>query len=304
MKNWNITNLPPLNGKTVLITGTGGLALEEAISLTRAGAKVIIGGRNELKGNKALEYIRNSVPNAEISFYILDLANLKSIHMFATSLSTKIDRLDILINNAAVMAPPLRNITHDGFELQFGTNYLGHFALTAKLLPLLRNGHDARVVTISSIAAHAGNINFDDLNAEMMYRPMQSYGMSKLACLMFALELQHRSNAAGWGITSIAAHPGVTRTDLITNGAGSRSFAGWLRKYFWFLFQPINKGVLPIIYAAAEIEAQGGGYYGPDRLRETRGNPTSAKLPVRALDREVSSQLWTVSESLTKINFK
>lgn len=209
----------------------------------------------------------------------------------------------MLINNAGVMTPPERRTTSDGFELQFGTNYLGHFALTAHLLPLLRKGRSPRVVTLSSIAARNGAINFDDLQAEHGYKPMPVYSQSKLACLMFAFELQRRSEAAGWGITSIAAHPGISRTELLPNGAGKASVLGLGRRFLWFLFQPAAQGALPTLFAATSLDAKGGGFYGPNRLGETRGYPTISKTPKAALDTSVAARLWKVSEQITRAKF-
>ena len=186
--------------------------------MARAGSEVILAGRNPEKGAAAIARIRNEVPSATIRFEQLDLASLKSVAALGERLRDQRDSLDLLINNAGIMVPPKREETSDGFELQLGTNYLGHFALTGQLMPLLVKGRNARVVTLSSIAARNGAIDFDDLNAERRYKPMPVYSQSKLACLMFAIELQRRSEAGGWGVASIAAHPGISRTDLLHNG--------------------------------------------------------------------------------------
>ncbi|WP_343655935.1 SDR family oxidoreductase [Paraburkholderia caribensis] len=304
MTHWTVSDIPSQRGRTAVVTGTGGLGFQDALALARAGANVIIAGRNPSKGAAAVNQIRQSVPGANVTFGILDLASLESIEAFGESLRSSRDSLDLLINNAAVMTPPKRQVTSDGFELQFGTNYLGHFALTAQLLPLLRKGNKPRVVSLSSVAARSGTINFDDLQAERNYRPMPVYGQSKLACLMFALELQRRSDAAGWGIQSIAAHPGISRTDLLPNGAGAWSALGMARRYMWFLFQPAAQGALPTIFAATSPQAQGGVYYGPDKLGETRGYPAVAKIPPQALDTSVAARLWIESEGLTEAVFQ
>lgn len=303
MTKWTASDIPPQNGRSIVITGTGGLGYEAALALARAGGHIILAGRNPAKGNEAVAKIKASTPSAQIRFEQVDLASLKSIFDFADRLKQQSDSLDVLINNAGVMVPPKRQTTSDGFEMQFGTNHLGHFALTAKLLPLLHKGHQPRVVTLSSVAARAGKIDFDDLQAVRRYDPMPVYGQSKLACLMFALELQRRSEANGWGITSIGAHPGVSRTDLLPNGAGKNSMAGLARKYLWFLFQPAAQGALPTLFAATSPEARGGGYYGPDRLSETRGFPVAAKIPPQALDLKSSEHLWEASEKLTATSF-
>lgn len=299
MTNWTTSQIPFQRGRTAVITGTGGLGFENALALAQAGANVIIAGRNKEKGTVAVTRILDVAPRADIRFEVVDLASLASIAHFAARLNAELSGLDILINNAAVMSPPQRKTTKDGFELQLGTNYLGHFALTAQLLPLLIKGVYPRVVTLSSIAARNGVIDFNDLQFEWGYKPMQAYAQSKLACLMFALELQRRSDAAGWGVASIPAHPGISRTDLIPNGAGDSSAAGLVRKHLWFLFQPAAQGALPALYAATAPDALGGVYYGPNGVGEMRGFPTVAKLPKQALDATVQARLWAVSQQLT-----
>jgi len=304
MTHWIASDIPSQRGRTAVVTGAGGLGFQDALALARAGANVIVAGRNPSKGAAAVNQIRQGVPGADVTFRTLDLASLDSIEAFGEGLRSSRDSLDLLINNAAVMAPPERLATADGFELQFGTNYLGHFALTAQLLPLLRKGNKPRVVNLSSLAARSGTINFDDLQAQHSYRPMSAYSQSKLACLMFAFELQRRSNAAGWGIQSIAAHPGISRTDLLPNGAGAWSAPGMARRYMWFLFQPVAQGALPTLFAATSPQAQSGTYYGPDKLGETRGYPAIAKIPPQALDTSVAARLWVESEELTETVFR
>jgi NAD(P)-dependent dehydrogenase (short-subunit alcohol dehydrogenase family) len=303
MASWTTKNIPPQNGRCAVVTGAGGLGFEDALALARAGAEVIIAGRHPGKGADAVAKIRQAVPGASVRFELLDLAILASVADFATRLRAQRTSLDLLINNAGVMTPPTRRTTADGFELQLGTNYLGHFALTAHLMPLLRAGKDPRVVTLSSVAARAGAIDFDDLNAERGYRPMPVYGQSKLACLMFALELQRRSDAAGWGVTSIAAHPGIARTELLFNAPGRGSAAARARSLLWFLFQPVAQGALPTLYAATSPDARGGAYYGPNGLGETRGYPARARFPARALDTAAAARLWKVSEQMTGARF-
>jgi NAD(P)-dependent dehydrogenase (short-subunit alcohol dehydrogenase family) len=271
------------------------------LALARAGGEVIIAGRNPQKGADAVARIRGEVPSAHACYEQVDLASLQSVADFAERLRGQRASLDLLINNAGVMMPPSRRQTVDGFELQLGTNYLGHFALTAHLMPLLRKGREARVVTLSSIAARSGEIDFDDLQAERSYAPMRAYAQSKLAGLIFALELQRRSESARWGVVSIAAHPGISRTDLLYNGAGRASIHGLARTFLWFLFQPVALGALPSLFAATSPDARGGGYYGPAKFSETRGVPTEAAIPKQALDLPAASRLWEISERLTGV---
>lgn len=303
MAGWTTSDIPSQVGRTALVTGTGGIGLQVSMALARAGATVIVAGRNAAKGAAAVQQISQSSPRARVRFGAVDLASLDSVETFAESVLRSHGSLDLLVNNAAVMTPPQRKETADGFELQLGTNHLGHFALTARLLPLLREGRDARVVSLSSIAARSGAIDFDDLQSRRRYVPMAAYSQSKLACLLFAFELQRRSVREGWGIQSVAAHPGISRTDLLPNGAGPRSPQALVRRYLWFLFQPAEQGALPPLYAATAPMARAGGYYGPDRLSETRGHPVVAKVPAQAEDIGVAERLWQESERLTGATF-
>ncbi len=300
---WTASDIPPQHGRTVVVTGTGGLGFEDALALARAGAHVIVAGRSAVKGTEATDRIRHLVPGARVRFEVLDLASLDSIKSFSEQLGHSLQRVDVLINNAGVMTPPTRRVTTDGFELQLGTNYLGHFALTAHLLPLLRNGHAPRVVTLSSVAARRGSIHFDDLQSVQRYRPMVAYRQSKLACLMFAFELQRRSQVGGWDIQSLAAHPGISRTDLLPNGAGSLSAAAIGRRVLWFMFQPAAQGALPSLFAATSSEAEGGRYYGPNAFGEVRGYPAPARVPPQAQDTNTAARLWTESQRLTGVSF-
>jgi len=303
MMRWTAKDIPSQLGRSAIVTGTGGLGFEDALALTCAGASVVLAGRNPDKGADAVAAIKRSVPAAQIRYGELDLASLASIAAFTAHLAEQQDSLDILINNAGVMTPPERRETRDGFELQFGTNYLGHFALTAHLLPLLRRSHKPRVVTVGSIAARAGVIDFIDLQARGRYKPMPVYGQSKLACVMFAFELSRRSKAAGWGVQSLAAHPDVSRTDLLPNGVGQRGAAAKVRRFLPFLFQPVWQGALPTLYAATDPAARDGAYYGPDQLGGTRGYPTEEKPPKQALDTGVAAHLWETSKAPTGVEF-
>lgn len=304
MKNWTAANIPQQNNGLAVITGsTEGVGYEDALALSTAGWNVIMMGRNPKKGTESIAKIHQINPKAKVSFEKIDLADLSSVKAFASKMIAKGNTIDLLINNAGVMTPPNRLETTDGFELQFGTNHLGHFALTAQLLPLLRKSANARVVTVSSIANRSGAINFDDLQSATSYVPGKAYSQAKLANLMFALELQRQSIKHGWGITSIAAHPGVSRTNLLITGAGRWSAAGIARTFLPFLFQPSSQGALPTLYAATSPQAKGGLYYGPNKMSETRGFPAIAKIPAQALDENVALKLWEVSQTLAKVEF-
>jgi NAD(P)-dependent dehydrogenase (short-subunit alcohol dehydrogenase family) len=303
-RNWTSADIPSQKGRSVVITGTGGIGYETALEMTRAGAEVIMAGRNKDKGEEAIGKIIKLNPSGNIRFEKLDLADLASIEAFGDRMRSQRKSLDILINNAAVMAPPKRLATKDGFELQMGTNYLGHFALTAHMLPLLQRGNKPRVVTLSSIAHLSGIINLDDFQSELKYKPTDTYAQSKLACLMFAFELQRRSYAADWGIVSIGAHPGISRTELIPNGFGKNSLVGILRRLLGpIFFQPAAHGAWPSLYAATAEEAVGGTYYGPSKMNEMRGYPKIAKIAPQAKDIQVATKLWDESEKLTNVKF-
>ncbi len=304
MSRWTEAEMGSQRGKLAIVTGTGGLGYETALVLARHGAEVILAGRNPRKGAESVARIQGQGVTGRVRFEQVDLASLASVAAFSERMGRQHERLDLLINNAGVMTPPQRQETSDGFELQFGTNYLSHFALTAGLLPLLRAAERPRVVTLSSVAARGGMIDFADLDARKDYRAGAVYAQSKLACLMFAFELQRRSLAGDWGIESIGAHPGVTRTDLILNGSGANSVNGWVRQHLPFLFQPSWQGALPTLFAATSPLAKGGHYYGPDRLSETRGYPVEARIPPRALDGSGAARLWDVSQQLTGVRFE
>jgi NAD(P)-dependent dehydrogenase (short-subunit alcohol dehydrogenase family) len=305
MTEWTTADIPPLSSKTAVITGaTGGLGYETALALAGAGAMVVLTGRNEAKGRYALQAIRGKFPSARIAYENLDLANLASVAEFAARFVAAYTSLDLLINNAGVMALPNRQTTVDGFEMQFGTNYLGHYALTAHLLPRLRRGHQPRVVNLSSLAYRSGAINFDDLQSTRSYVPWKAYSQSKLAMLMFALELQRRGDAAGWGVMSNAAHPGYARTDLIANGPGASGLLWQLNKSLQpFISHSAAEGALPTMFAAASLEAKPSGYYGPNWFYELKGPPVPAKIMPRAKDPAVAARLWDVSAALTGVSF-
>lgn len=297
--------LNPTSGEAgrVIVTGTGGLGFETALALAKLGWKVIIAGRNAGKGAAAVKDIKRQVPQASLVFEQVDLADLTSIAAFGRRLNAVYDRIDMLINNAGVMTPPKRQVTIDGFELQFGVNYLGPFALTSHMLPLLRKAKAPKVINVSSIATRGARINFDDLQSERAYKAFEAYGQSKLAQLMFAFELQRRSEENGWGVASLAAHPGLARTELIPNGSGRLSGSFLLRQLLWFVFQSPAQGACSTLFAATSPTASPGGYYGPDRWSEVRGSPAPARIPERAKDRQDAARLWNLSERLIGIPF-
>ena len=306
MTDWTTAGIPPLDGKTVVITGaTGGLGYETALALAGAGATVVLTGRNDLKGRNALQAIRARFPSAKVFYEALDLASLASITDFAGRFAASHAALDILVNNAGVMALPTRQTTADGFEMQFGTNYLGHYALTARLLPRLRRANQPRVVNLSSMAHRSGAIDFDDLQGARAYRPWRAYSQSKLAMLMFALELQRRSDAAGWGVTSNAAHPGYARTDLMANGPGANSLLWQINRLLRpYISHSAADGALPTLFAATSPDAKGGGYYGPSWFYELKGPPAPAKIMPQAKDAAVAARLWDISAALTGVSFE
>lgn len=304
MTNWTTADIPAQRGRSAVVTGTGGIGFEVALALSRAGARVILAGRNPDKGDEAVAAIHRVVPSADVRFEMIDLASLSSVAAFADRLAGQTDRLDLLVNNAGVMRPPRRMTTADGFEIQLGVNYLSHFALTGRLAPLLLRSDGARVVTLSSVAARQGVIDFDDLQAERSYRAMHVYARSKLACLMFALELQRRAEAAGWNLSSLAAHPGLSKTRLMENapGGGGR-VAPIYRMIRALLMQTQAQGALPTLYAATSPEAKPGGYYGPDQAGETRGHPAPSRVPPAATNSSAARLLWELSEDLTGVRY-
>jgi NAD(P)-dependent dehydrogenase (short-subunit alcohol dehydrogenase family) len=304
LADWTTADIPPLTGKTVIITGTGGLGYEDALALSGKGAEVVLAGRNAGKGAEAVSAIKARYPMARIGFEVLDLASLASVADFAARFLATHGSLDILINNAAVMAPPRRQTTADNFELQFGTNYLGHFTLTARLLPILRSTKGARVVSLSSVAHRSGKINFQDLQSSQRYQPWAAYGQSKLAMLMFALELQRRSDANGWALMSNAAHPGYSRTDLIANGPGATSFTASIMKITKIFSQSAADGALPTLFAATDPNAKGGAYYGPNGFYESKGAPAPSFIAPQAKDALAARKLWDESTKLTGVQFK
>ena len=309
-----VATVPDLSGRLAVVTGSNsGLGFGLARRLSAAGADVVMAIRNRAKGEAAIDEIRATVPNAKLTIKPLDLSSLAGVAALGEELNADGRPIDILVNNAGVMTPPQRDTTTDGFELQFGSNHLGHFALTAHLLPLLRAADQARVVSLSSLAARGGRIHFDDPQFEKSYTPMRAYGQSKLAVLMFARELDRRSKEAGWGIVSNAAHPGLTKTNLQISGPSrGRAKPSTMERLYtlsWrltpFLWQEIDEGILPALYAATSPQAEGGAFYGPHGIYEAAGGGvTAAKVPARGRDDADCRQLWEISERLTGANYQ
>jgi NAD(P)-dependent dehydrogenase (short-subunit alcohol dehydrogenase family) len=305
--------VPDLTGKLAVVTGSNsGLGLGLATRLADAGADVVMAIRNRTKGEAAVEQIRATVPDAKLTIKPLDLSSLASVAALGDELNAEGRPIDILINNAGVMTPPQRDTTSDGFELQFGANHLGHFALTGHVLPLLRAAEGSRVVSLSSIAARSGRMNFDDLQFENSYAPMQAYGQSKLANLIFARELARRSREGGWGVTSTAGHPGLTKTNLQisgpSHGRAKPSTMERLYKFSWrfmpFLWQEVDEGILPALYAATSPQAQNGAFYGPRGFMGLAGGGViEANTPSHAKNEADGRRLWEVSERLTGVTY-
>jgi NAD(P)-dependent dehydrogenase (short-subunit alcohol dehydrogenase family) len=305
-------DVPDLHGRLAVVTGANsGLGFGLAKRLSAAGADVMMAIRDRGKGEQAIAQIRREVPQAKVSIRQLDLSSLTSVAVLAEELTAEGRPIDILINNAGVMTPPQRQETNDGFELQFGTNHLGHFALTGRLLGLLRAAECARVVTVSSIAATQGDLDFGDVNAQRAYRPMRAYGVAKLAQLMFAVELDRRSRQDGWGLMSNAAHPGLSKTNLLSGASYGRSkptLQARITRLTWrllpFMWLDIDEGIKPTLYAAVSPEAQGGKYYGPRGFYETtQGGVTFAGVPRLARSEADMRQLWQLSEQLTGVGY-
>jgi NAD(P)-dependent dehydrogenase (short-subunit alcohol dehydrogenase family) len=299
---WTAADIPDQTGRTVVVTGANsGLGLVDSHELARAGATVVMAVRNTEKGDRAADQIRDNTPNAQLAVEALDLADLASVRAFAERFDGQHERLDVLINNAGIMAAP-RRLTNDGFESQFATNHLGHFALTGLLLAKLLAASEPRVVTESSGMHRAGRINFDDLQGERRYFRWRAYGQSKLANLMFAFELQRRATEAGTTLKSLAAHPGYAETNL--QFAAPPAYERPLLAIGNRLFsQTAEMGALPTLYAATAPDLPGGSYIGPDGRMEQKGYPKVVTAAGKAYNQEEWRRLWEVSEQLTGVHY-
>lgn len=303
---WTAADLPDLSGKTIIVTGANsGIGYEAARELGLHRAAVVLACRSMEKANAAVAEIKSAHPDADVEAMELDLASLSSVHAFADAFKKNHDRLHVLCNNAGVMAIPYRR-TADGFEMQMGTNHFGHFALTGLLFDLLLATDDARVVTVSSGAHRIGSIRFDDLNWQHGYRKWLAYGQSKLANLLFCLELQRRLERTRARMISVACHPGYAATNLQAAGprmAGSsimESLTGVANSLF---AQSAAMGALPTLYAATSPEVRGGDYIGPDGFGEMWGMPAKVGRSSAASDASTAARLWEVSEQLTGVHY-
>ncbi len=305
-RKWTEQQVPDVTGKKALVTGANsGLGFETARVLAARGAHVLLGCRNRDKADTAMEAIRAHAPGASLELVQMDLSSLESVRQAAEQVRAHHDHLDLLINNAGVMwLPPMR--TEDGFEMHFGTNHLGHFALTGPLLPLLRDTPGARIVTLSSIGHRMGRIHFDGLNLEHGYGKQKAYSQSKLANLLFAHELQRRLQAAGAQAISVAAHPGIAGTNLATPAlekTGPQWLARLTARLAPVLARPPVQGALPTLYAATAPVVNGGDYMGPDGPWEITGYPAKGRSSKHALDPHLARRLWSVSEELTGVAY-
>ena len=304
--HWTIANLPDQTGKTAIVTGgNSGLGYYTCRALAARGAQVIMACRDQEKGLSATRRILNDFPHASLEIIPLDLADLRSVRRFVFAFAEEHPHLHILVNNAGLMATPYRQ-TIDGFELQFGVNHLGHFALTGLLLEQLLAAPDARVVTVSSLIHQSGTINFNDLNSKNNYARWSAYAQSKLANLLFTYELQRRLASRGCSLISLAAHPGYSATNLQTTGVG----LGHNRLWLWMMkignaiiAQPAQMGALPVLYAAVAPDLRGGDFIGPGGFLGMHGYPVKTHSNPASHDPQTASRLWAISEQLTGVHY-
>lgn len=296
---WTAADVPDQTGRVAIITGSNtGLGYDTALILASRGARVVLAVRDTDKGNSAAARIVGAHPGADVAVQALDLGSLQSIRTSAEELKAAYPRIDLLINNAGVMYPSPRQTTKDGFELQFGTNHLGHFALTGLLLENLLPVEGSRVVTVSSVGHRIlAKIHFDDLQFERSYNRVAAYGQSKLSNLMFTYELQRRLGGHNEGTIALAAHPGFSDTELM------RHLPGFLQPLTPLVAQNAAMGALPTLRAATDPTARGADYYGPDSIGETRGHPKLVKSSAQSHDQDIQGRLWTVSEELTGVTY-
>ena len=305
MAKWTAADIPDQTGRTIVITGANsGLGLRSAEALAAKGARVLMACRNAAKGAAALDAVTAVATGARPEVRSLDLSSLASVRACAADLLAELDHLDVLMNNAGIMAVP-QGVTVDGFESQLGTNHLGHFALTGLLLPALRAAPAPRVVTVSSNAHKLGRMHFDDLFFERSrYSRWRAYGQSKLANLLFTSELQRRAVEHRTALTAVAAHPGYSATNLTSGPAtGAALLRPLLSLGDRLVGQPDHMGALPQLYAATMPDVMADDYWGPDAFREQRGHPTRVGRSAHALDTDAAARLWDRSEHLTDVTY-
>jgi NAD(P)-dependent dehydrogenase (short-subunit alcohol dehydrogenase family) len=301
-KKWTAQDMPDQTGKTAVVTGANsGLGYETVRGLARRNAQIIMACRSMERGQAALEAVQAEFPQANVGLMALDLSDLSSVRSFADAFCQKYDRLDLLVNNAGVMALPYQK-TADGFEMQFGTNHLGHFALTGLLLDPILNAPTARVVTVSSGLHRSGEMDFDDLNWEKSYNKWGAYGRSKLANLLFTYELDRKLKKSQKDTFSVAAHPGYAATNLQSSGGSAiqRLVMSIMNK---LLAQSAEMGALPQLYAATAPDVAGGDYYGPQGVKESRGYPIKVESNDKSHNLEDAEKLWTVSVEMTGVDY-
>ncbi len=302
MERWTTDQIGDLTGKKVVITGANhGIGFTAASVLAQKGAEVTMAVRSIKRGEEAAGKIRGNHPDALLSVSELDLADLRSVSLFAERYNSLHGWLDLLINNAGVMTPPY-GLTKDGFELQFGINHLGHFALTAHLLPLLRAGSDSRIVSVSSIAARKARIRFNNLDGSKGYHPLRFYRQSKLANLLFALELQKRLQRSGASTISLACHPGLSATNILSRNSG-RDTGKVMMALMRLATQSAEMGALPTLYAALHPGLSGGEFIGPDGPGNRQGYPVLTSDGEKLYQPQLAERLWEVSESLTGVQY-
>lgn len=296
-QKWSVEQVPAQHGSIAVVTGANsGVGYETALALAKKGVRVVLACRNLEKAAAAKSRITAACSNANIESMQLDVSSLRAVREFATHLRTRYDQLNLLINNAGIMMSPFE-VTEDGFENQLATNYLGHFALTGLLLPLLTATPGSRVVTVSSLSYKWAEIQFDDLHAQKGYSRRKAYGQSKRACLVFAYELQRRLAAAGCRTRSVAVHPGLAKTNL------DQYFPAFIRPLGNLFLQPARQGALPILYAALGENLKGGEFIGPAGFQQLRGYPTQVDSDDASRDEQVADRLWQVSEELTSVRY-
>lgn len=294
---WGIEQVPSQHGKAAVITGANsGLGYETALGLAKKDVEVILACRNIQKAEEAKSKILNEYPKAQIKIMKVDVSRLREVRDFANQFQKKYEKLDLLINNAGIMMSPYK-VTEDGFENQLATNYIGHFVLTGLLLPLLADTPGSRVVTLSSLSYKWAEIQFDDLHAKKSYSRRKAYGQSKRACLIFAYELHRRLSAAGYNVLSVAAHPGLSKTNL------DQYFPALIRPIGNLFLQPARMGALPVLFAALDKRIKGGEFIGPDGFQEMRGYPTKVDSDDYSKDKKVAERLWEASEEMTDCHY-